>query len=255
MDRFLLIVQFMTRIPIKKSFDVTVDDFRMGVRYFPIIGLIVGVITGFFVYVSSYVFSPFLAGFIGMVSYVITTGGLHLDGFSDTCDGIFSGREKDKILTIMSDSRLGTFGGVGLIVLLLGKMTLYTEALLSGSLRYGIGIIIASSIVSRGVVTFYMYNRKYAKENSGLGDLFIGKITKKELIINQVIFICLSLIIWWKFIFIYPLVAGIMIFIRNKIEKLLGGLTGDILGFSIELSEVIFLVLAIGGVSIWNLYL
>ncbi|MEF9951387.1 MAG: adenosylcobinamide-GDP ribazoletransferase [Clostridium sp.] len=255
MKRFLLILQFMTRVPVNKSFDVTVDDFRKGVRYFPIIGLVVGMVVAMSIYISSLGFSICLSGFIGALAYVVITGGLHLDGFSDTCDGIFSGRKKEKILEIMSDSRLGTFGGVGLIMLLAFRIILYIEVLSLGDITRVLPILVLSPIVARGIVTYYMYNRRYAKENSGLGDLFIGKISKKEIILNQLLVLFLGIILWWKFIFVYPIVLFIMILIRNKIESVLNGLTGDILGFAIELSEIVFLFISIGGINIWNLYL
>lgn len=240
----------MTRIPINKSFNVTREDYARGIRYFPIVGLIIGFIICISMYVASLVFSFFITSLIGLIISIVITGGIHLDGFSDTCDGIFSGRNREKILEIMKDSRLGTFGGIGLILILLSKYIIYYDIVSSiKSIFSGLEVVLLAPIVSRSIVVFFSYNRKYAREKEGLGDLFIGKINLKDVLICQISLIIITFAINYKFLIIYIIVLFIMILLRRYIEKMLNGITGDILGFSIEISEVLFMLITLGVVN------
>ncbi|KMT20935.1 adenosylcobinamide-GDP ribazoletransferase [Clostridium cylindrosporum] len=255
---FLLILQFMTRIPVKKNLDVTREDFARGAIYFPIIGLIIGFVVAGSIYISNMIFSPYLTALIGVIVHTFITGAIHLDGFSDTCDGIFSGRSKERILEIMKDSRLGTFGGVGLILLILLKWTLYFETInmlkVKSMWLYPLFIVVLlAPVVARSIVLFFMYKRKYARENEGLGDLFIGKISIRELFINQVFMAIIVSSISYKIMLIYVLTLLVMICFRKYIEGILNGITGDILGCSIEISEVVFMILSLGVINVlWN---
>lgn len=255
MKRFLVILQFMTRIPINKSFDITREDYAKAIVYFPLVGLIVGFIVSLPIYIIKDVYSPFVTSILGVIFYVFVTGAIHLDGFSDTCDGFFSGRSREKILEIMKDSRLGTFGGVGLILVIAIKWALYFEIINNGInkniLEY-LSIILTSSIASRSIVIYFAYKRKYARDNEGLGDLFIGKITTNRFYINQILCLILIFIINYKLLISYFITLILMLLVRKSIEDTLKGVTGDILGFSIEISEVIFMFLSLGVMGVWN---
>lgn len=255
MKKFLVILQFMTRIPINKSFNVTREDYAKAIVYFPIVGLIVGFVVSLPIYFIQNIYSPFLTSILGVILYIFVTGGIHLDGFSDTCDGFFSGRSREKILEIMKDSRLGTFGGVGLILIIATKWALYFEIINNGInkniLEY-LSIILAGTIASRSIVIYFAYKRKYARDNEGLGDLFIGKITPDKFYINQSLCIVLLAIINYKLLIAYFVTLILMLLVRKSIENTLKGVTGDILGFSIEVSEVIFMFLSLGVMRLWN---
>lgn len=240
----------MTRIPINKSFDVSREDYARGTRFFPTVGLIIGLIVCVSTYLVSFIFSPLVSSLIGLIVSVIVTGGIHLDGFSDTCDGIFSGRSREKILEIMKDSRLGTFGGISLILILLSRYIIYYDIILNTNfIINGFNIVLLAPIVSRAIVVFFAYNRKYAREDTGLGDLFVGKVNLKDILINQLSLVLFISIINYKIIIIYIIVLIFMIIVRRHIEKILNGITGDILGFSIEISEILFMLIALGMVK------
>ena len=122
MKGFLLLLSFMTRIPMPK---IDYDEEKLGksMKLFPLVGIVIGFILLFFSIVFSYVlsnlsFSAFLPIIILVVilTDLISTGALHLDGLADTFDGIFSYRSKHKMLEIMKDSRLGSNGALALIL-------------------------------------------------------------------------------------------------------------------------------------------
>lgn len=229
----------MTRIPINLSLEVKREDFADAVRYFPIVGVIVGSIDMLIYLVTSTFFHGALPSVFTILSHIIITGGLHLDGVSDTADGIFSGRNKERVLEIMKDSRVGTFGVLALIIIILlrfvaiedmPKMNLYSA-------------LFISPVISRSLATLLMYKRRYARESEGLGDLFIGKISKMTSFLALFIGIGVTLLAARLNGLIVILVGVVFTLIfRTYIEKRLDGVTGDILGASIELNEVIVLI-------------
>ena len=99
------------------------------------------------------------------------TGGFHLDGLADTCDGVFSARSRDRMLEIMRDSRLGTHGGLALIFVVLAKILVLSELALRGEPI--LASLAAACAVSRGTAALLMYRHRYAREE-GLGNVFIG---------------------------------------------------------------------------------
>lgn len=240
MKTFILAIQFMTRIPININLDIKREDFQKTVKFFPIIGLIVGGFEIFIYYICSKVMSNNLASFMTILSHIVITGGIHMDGLSDTADGIFSGRSKQKILEIMKDSRVGTFGALAIIFLVVGKIIILTDM---PELNIFTAIILAP-IISRTMNIFLMYNRKYARQEESMGDLFIGVLEKKNYIICLVLSIIITITIGKLYGIIVFLISFIFtIIFRNYIEKKIDGLTGDILGASDELNEFLIYLL------------
>lgn len=240
MKNFILILQFMTRIPININLKVERENFQKGVAYFPLVGLIVGGLEALVYYMSAKIFSLNIASFFTLVTHIVVTGAIHIDGFGDTIDGIFSGRSKEKILEIMKDSRVGTFGAVGIILLILGRFIAIKEM----PFDTAIVAIVLAPIIARTFVTFLMYKRRYAREKEGLGDLFIGVLEKKSFLIALVIGCILTLVIAREHGIILLIVGFVSaILFRNYVEKKIDGVTGDILGAAIELNELIVLLL------------
>ena len=100
MKRFILILQFLTRIPIKLNvgFD---DEFYKSIVYFPLVGFVIGILSYLIGWISMLLFEPFIASIIITLAGVLITGGLHIDGLGDTFDAIYSYRDKEKMLEIM----------------------------------------------------------------------------------------------------------------------------------------------------------
>lgn len=230
----------MTRIPININLKVERENFQKGVVYFPLVGLIVGAFEAAIFYISSRVVTFNISIFITVISHVAITGAIHIDGLGDTIDGIFSGREKERILEIMKDSRVGTFGALGIIFLIVGKIITLSSI---NAIEIYKAIIIAP-IISRTLITFLMYKRKYAREKEGMGDLFISVLEKKNFIIALIIgIILISTIGRIKGVTLLIICFFLTILFRNYIEKRIDGVTGDILGASVELNELlVFLI-------------
>lgn len=124
---FLVALQFLTRIPVPSFPGFKVEWLSQSLRYFPLVGLLVGIL-------QSALLFCFLAWLPLSVSLVLTmgsglllTGGFHEDGWADVCDGMGGGYTREKILTIMKDSRVGAYGAMGLTWMLLAKFVALTE--------------------------------------------------------------------------------------------------------------------------------
>src|SRR5215211_1296365 len=127
LDIFLTALMFFTRLPVPERINHGAALLQKSARYFPWIGLVVGSIAGVVYLVSINIFSPSISVFFSMLASILTTGAFHEDGFADVCDAFGGGWTKEKILLIMKDSRLGTYGVIGLINMLGFKFLLLVE--------------------------------------------------------------------------------------------------------------------------------
>ncbi|TGC72190.1 adenosylcobinamide-GDP ribazoletransferase, partial [Salmonella enterica subsp. enterica serovar Wilhelmsburg] len=114
-----------------------------------------------------------LAALFWILALALLTGGYHLDGLADTCDGIFSARRRERMLEIMRDSRLGTHGGLALIFVLLTKILVVSELALRGTPM--LAALAAACAAGRGSAVLLMYRHRYARAE-GLGNVCIGKV-------------------------------------------------------------------------------
>jgi adenosylcobinamide-GDP ribazoletransferase len=118
----LLAVQFYTRLPVPAWVGYSDELLNKATVYFPLVGWLVGsVAAGAFMGANFLFRNTELALLLSMVASILLTGAFHEDGFADVCDGFGGGWTPDKILAIMKDSRLGTYGVTGLGLLLAGK--------------------------------------------------------------------------------------------------------------------------------------
>src|SRR5260370_17038874 len=144
-NSFLVAVQFMTRLPVSRGLQYSPDALAKSAVFFPVIGLLVGA-GGAAVYLllSTHVRRDGV-GVVVLVYLVVVTGGLHEDALGDAADGFGGGREKDRVLAIMRDSRIGNFGAVAITLGLLARFVFLTN-LPAGKF---IGLLIAGQSVGR----------------------------------------------------------------------------------------------------------
>ena len=123
---FFTALMFLTRLPVPKTTDHNPDYLQKAAKYFPMIGWVVGIICGLTFAAGNFLSTP-IAAVLCIIAGLVTTGAFHEDGFADVCDGFGGGWTKEKILAIMKDSRLGTFGVAGLIMIFLLKYLLLVQ--------------------------------------------------------------------------------------------------------------------------------
>lgn len=239
---FFATLAFMSRLPVpyRWSQGLELDQYSRGIVVFPWVGMVLGTIAAaVFVLLAPWCGTP-LAALFYVLALAALTGGFHLDGLADTCDGLFSARTRDKMLEIMRDSRLGTHGGLGLIVVLLAKVLVVNELALRGYSM--LPVLILASVVGRGAVALLMYRQRYARDN-GLGNIFIGKITLTQTIFTLLTSAVLCAVLLPDGGLLAWLITTVVIALTGMaIKRTLRGQTGDTLGAAIELGEVIFLI-------------
>ena len=249
MNVFLLMIQLFTKVPVKKEIAFEEKKFSRGVIFFPLIGLIMGMIISLPTYLAELYFGREVSALIMIISSAAVTGALHLDGLADTMDGILSARNRDKMLLIMKDSRIGTHGVLALIFTILVK---YQFLLLVEDSLF-MFMVIALPVAGRSVLGVMLLRSRYARED-GLGNLFIGKTEDLLSSASGVI----GMFIIYALLGINGIAAfGITLLItalfRWRLDKILGGLSGDTLGAINEVAELIYIPLYImieRGVSI-----
>lgn len=123
--RLLLVaVQFLTRLPVPSFTNYDPEWLHQSSRHFPAVGLLIGLLCAGVFWLGSVLFTPLIAAVISTVFGIRLTGAFHEDGLADSCDGLGGGLTRERTLTIMKDSRLGTYGVLGLVSVLLLKITL-----------------------------------------------------------------------------------------------------------------------------------
>lgn len=239
MKQLVLMIQFLTRLPIKLALDVGDEDFTKGFKYFPVVGSIIGGL----IYAIHFLLHPYLNSFtlavILTISYLYITGGLHMDGLSDTADGLFSGRSKERVLEIMKDSRIGSNGALAMVFVVLLKIAFIAEI---ESVDLG-RVLFVMPMVSKYTVVFVSTFSSYARKD-GMGNWFIGKVKPLDFVFSTVFTILVLLLVDPNF---WILLLGGLIFawvFRRFCYNQIDGLTGDTIGALSELTDVIVLCVA-----------
>lgn len=240
---FWAMLSFITRLPVPRRWSQGLDfeHYSRGIITFPLIGLLLGAISGLvFMVLQAWCGVPLAALFSVLVLALMT--GDSTDGLADTCDGVFSARSRDRMLEIMRDSRLGTHGGLALIFVVLAKILVLSELALRGEPI--LASLAAACAVSRGTAALLMYRHRYAREE-GLGNVFIGKIdgaTNLRHSESSRYFFTAVLLPGMHGV-AAMVVTMVAIFILGQLlKRTLGGQTGDTLGAAIELGELVFLL-------------
>lgn len=240
----LLFFQFFTRIPIKKNLICEKENFRRGAIFFPVIGLFIGSLQWIIYYFSSKVFNSNITAVFVMIVPLIVTGGLHVDGLGDTCDGFFAFKGgKDRIIEIMKDSTNGTFATMAIVFDMIIKYVLI-NTVIDKNIPL---IIIAAPIISRLTVVFIAFIGKNAKK-TGSGNIFIGNIDLKRMITAVILTIIFTVkLVGIKELSILIAAAITLSLLFNKFcESKIDGHTGDTLGANNELVEILVMLVFVG---------
>jgi adenosylcobinamide-GDP ribazoletransferase len=233
---FVFALQFLTRIHIADpAWDY--EKCGRGSAFFPVVGLVVG---GFLVVLKilgALYFSPLIMAALILVGEVLITGGLHVDGFMDSIDGLYSGRERERKLEIMKDSRVGSFGALGLACLILIKYVFYLELLKTGQ----IGWLLAIPVFGRWCMVYALRYFPYLRQQ-GLGNPYSDHTGNREFVIATTVLAGTLVLALREGAAAFLIPVLLMHLWLKQVHRVLGGLTGDIYGAAEEISEVVGLV-------------
>ena len=233
MKRLLVALQFLTILPIRITSEIAEEDFGKSLRYFPLVGMLIGLALSGVASLSSLLPNPVVAVLILIMSIVLT-GGIHLDGFADTCDGFYGPRSKERILEIMRDSRVGVMGVTGVFCLLALKCTLIA------SIPHNVlwKVLIMMTVFARWSQVLVCCTSNYAREE-GKAKYFVEYAGKKELLVGSIFAVVLFLFLM-KLKGLVLLVVSLLplLLFMNCVKRKIGGVTGDTVGATSEIAEV-----------------
>ena len=236
---FLLMIQFLTRIPVNISLPCEKSNFRRASVFFPVIGLVVGGIQ-WGVYEALIKILPLnVVIVLILVVGIIVTGAIHIDGLGDTCDGFFAFKGNDRVIEIMKDSRIGTYACIAIIMDLLLRYSVLSFV----APRFSLAII-AAPMISRYSTLLLGFKGKTAK-STGTGNFFIGNVGIIQFFIALVITGGILMLIMPPVQMVVLLVFALALawLLNVFCEKVIGGLTGDTLGANNELVEMLTLII------------
>ena len=243
---FLLVLSFFTRFPINFILGKrNLSGVSLGgsVWAFPLVGAIIGLCAGTIYIASLYLgFSPTISAWLAVFAQIILTGGLHEDGLADTADGLASGRTIAKKLEIMKDSQIGSYGVLALIIALSLKAN--TISIFPSNLQTLLFFMI-SAACSRACIVVLMRALPPAKSD-GLAKS-AGRPSRERTLASLLFALCSLLFIGNFLTVIFAILAlTVLCFIIYSIAKNnFGGITGDILGATQQISEVLLLLIFI----------
>lgn len=232
-------ISFYTRVPIQLK-SVSEDEFYHCMLYMPIIGVFIGALMFAAGWLLGHWQRAALSAVMLLVFYIWITGGLHYDGVADTVDALFSARDRDRMMAIMKDSRLGAFGAIGLVLLLFTMWVSYQ--ILMKSLPIALWLM---PVVGRYCAIQTCAFSTYAEGGGGLGK-GITEMAKPYHVLIYLVFI--GGLIWWLrpvLLLAFGMTAILNLVLMAYCHQKFAGITGDQIGFTIEVTQAIFLVMTI----------
>jgi adenosylcobinamide-GDP ribazoletransferase len=206
--------------------------------YFPLVGLVIGLILCAIGWIMPGHVSPVINGFCILLVWVVLTGGLHLDGFADSCDALLATTDAARRLEIMKDPRVGSWAVVGLVLLLLGKWA---------ALEHVAPILlILPPVLGRWGMVLAAYSFSYAR-TSGTGAYFRNGLGREQMIGASlltlvIVGICVGLTKPVYGLLLAVPMATVFVLGRWAAKRLSGGLTGDVYGALCEVIELLILL-------------
>ena len=246
----LTAVMFYTRLPVPKCLPFSQDRLNLSRKYFPAIGTIIGCISGLCYFVSVPVLGVSLAVLLSMCVSILATGAFHEDGFADSCDGLGGGWEKDSVLTIMKDSRIGTYGTVGLISILAVKAIALIEIAKLVPVSLFLLVYIAAHTWSRqlssSAIEFFNYVQDIDQSKvKPITDRHLPFTAQVLSFLTSALILISLIVIELQFLYAVLVAAFVAIYFLRYSNKRIGGYTGDILGATQQLAEVSFYIAAL----------
>lgn len=240
LNLFLLALGFFSRIPMPAWVEYSPENLNRASRYFTLVGWLLGGLVALVFIATNTLFSNSISLWLAMGFSLLLTGAFHEDGLADTADGFGGAFAREKKISIMKDSRIGTYGATALVMALLGKYVLLIE-----NTEIVLSIIIAYAL-SRAVAASLVFDMRYvADEDGSKSKPLANNQSKTDLIILLASGLPIFFLLHWQTAL---LIVSALVIIRYAakwyFQKQIGGYTGDCLGAAQQISELgIYLLL------------
>jgi adenosylcobinamide-GDP ribazoletransferase len=237
---FLQALQFLTRIPLPSEVGYTPQRLAAAPRYYPLVGLLIGSLSALVYVFAAQRLNPMLAALLATAASVLATGAFHEDGFADACDGLGGAVSREKALEIMKDSRLGTYGAVGLGLLIATKVV----ALASVHIHEAVILLVSAHAISRASSVAVIATSRYVRDHGTAKPVASG-VSRRGLVVALAT--GAAALAACCFLLGPPTglaaLGGLLLghgLMRQSFESKLGGYTGDCLGAIQQISEAGF---------------
>lgn len=254
---FFVALQFLTRLPSPRWVGFEPEWLNQSARHFPAVGLLVGALAAFVLVLGHALFTPAVAVGLSMAATLLLTGAFHEDGWADTCDALGGGAGigRERALVIMKDSRIGTYGAVGL-VLMLGLKAATLTAL---PLVLAVPALLFAHTASRAAAVALIRWLPYAGDiEHAKAKPLAQRISRAGLVVALawVMVLCLALVSaaqrWGEPAVLPAIALGLLVvaitaaWCARWFRQRLGGYTGDTLGATQQLTELLALLVWLG---------
>jgi adenosylcobinamide-GDP ribazoletransferase len=253
-------ITFLTRIPIGAVVAHDVNDLPGAATYFPVVGLIVGVAGAIVFGLAARMWPPTIAVMLSVTFTVWITGALHEDALADAFDGFGGGWDRAQVLSIMKDSRVGSYALVGVLLVIALKLAALRAIVDAAPVRRG--LVTGSAIaVGRAMISAHVLGRwssvaliadhayvraAGANEREGAGRPFAGAVTRIRLAATTALALLITVLALGRATLAVVVVTGVVVWLAGRyFERRIGGITGDALGAANQLVELaVYLTLA-----------
>ncbi len=236
---FLGALMFMTRLPVGKGYVFRSEDLPRSTVYFPIVGLMIGLLSGLVLLCAEPFFPPVVAVLFCMGTTVLVTGALHEDGLADAMDGLVGGEESGRRLEIMRDSRLGSYGAVALWFSLTAKAFVLTSLLEEGVFKAVTALIVAQGLCRAATVAL-LFSHSYVRSDQSKASPFGNAVTLKEALLASIFPVLLSFVLLGNKSVLTLIAAAAGTWAAGRyFQRKIGGITGDCLGAASQLIELV----------------
>lgn len=240
---FLTALQFFTRVPVPAWVGWSPAQLNASARYFPLVGWGVGAVVGLVLWGASAYWGAGVAAWLALAAGVLLTGAFHEDGFADSCDGFGGGWQRDQVLQIMKDSRVGSYATVGVVLLMGLKAQLLTQLAERG---WGLALVLAvvtAHALSRWAVLLVMARLDYVREDASSKSKPIAQgMAAGPLLVATALALAPALLLEWRALGAVLGAGGVAAFAVRYLRQRLGGYVGDALGATQQLAEVAVLL-------------
>lgn len=234
MRNLLLAMGFLTAIPVRTDAPQP-GDLGRAAAWFPAIGLALGGVLAGAHFLLNQLFSPLVSAAVVVALWAALTGGLHLDGLADCCDGLLAAVTPERRLEIMRDAGIGAFGGIGLTLFLILK-TLTVASLPSSSF-----IVLPFCAALARWLILLVASQPSARPD-GMGADFALGLGRSTFIFAALIPLALIIVGGWRAVIAAALGHLVALIIIRLARARIGGVTGDVFGLTVELSELAVLL-------------
>lgn len=227
-------VVFLTRIPIPWQVDDLDGRLARCTPWFPVVGLALGGLAAIAWALGNALGEPAIGAVAAVAVTALATGAFHEDGLADTFDGLGGSPDRERALAIMKDSRIGAFGTVALVLVLLARVVALTAL---GPAA--VGALIGGHALARLSSLPLIRRLPYARADGGAGKPFAGGVTDSGLLGATAFTALLSLVLWGSGAVVVWLAGAVVMLVTGAwYRRRLGGITGDTLGATNQFVEL-----------------